>query len=154
MSLHAADGDFATQAPASSNSQGIAEFFRATRLPNEAMAWRMAIFFHPFQHLTRTVYGWTFFVSGNEKTDGAVEHVFGFAEIVESGRHETGDVAFHVGRAASKKPAIVNNCAKGGMCPICFVTGRNHVGMPCEANVRCFCANAGEKVVDVRRVFI
>jgi hypothetical protein len=105
----------------------------------------------PFQQLDGAVDGRPLLVAGDEEGDRSAKIRPALCDKAQSRRHHGGDTALHIDGAPAKKKPVFKDAAKRVMPPQRQVPRRHHVGMSGEDQAGRAGADAGIKVLNVRR---
>src|SRR5262249_56746326 len=119
------------------------------RLADQRRIEMIAAIASPLDQLDRAVEPRAFLVAGDEQRQRAAW--FPGAEKNERSGDEAGDAALHVDGSPPIERAAVDDAFEGWMQPACLVTGRHHVGMTGEDEVRLAGAYRCEEILDIRR---
>ena len=142
VALAAGHGDGGGQAAAAADFDHVAEHGAAGWFADQAEIGDFFCRRHPVQNLRGAVEGFAFLVACDEQGD------FGAPRAGAGGRGgEGGDGALHVAGATAVQKPFFDFAAKRVVAP--FRAGGHDVGVAGEAEMGCFAAALGVKVVDV-----
>jgi len=151
MTLAAGDDERAVERAAPPRLDGVAERLDIARLAENTMIEPLAARRRPLQHLDGAVDGDAFFVAGDEERERAFFRLAAIGrEMVERRRHEAGDGAFHIDRAAAVEHVAGHHAGERRMFPRRFVARRHDVGVAGEHESGFGVAGARVEVFDRR----